>query len=216
MSNNIMRGLWGRRIKRLFDLSASAVGLAVLSPVLAAVALAVRVKLGRPVFFRQVRPGFEGQPFTMLKFRTMVDARGSDGELLPDAERFTPFGRALRHSSLDELPQLWNVVRGDMSLVGPRPLFMHYLPYYSEREHKRHNVRPGITGLSQVSGRNMLTWEERLEMDVKYAENVSFVLDVEILVKTVLKVIKKSDVLEAAPQGSLSSYRDKTRKVDVA
>lgn len=211
-----MRGLWGRRIKRLFDLSASAVGLTVLSPVLAAVALAVRVKLGRPVFFRQVRPGFEGQPFTMLKFRTMVDARGSDGELLPDAERFTPFGRALRHSSLDELPQLWNVVRGDMSLVGPRPLFMHYLPYYSEREHKRHNVRPGITGLSQVSGRNMLTWEERLEMDVKYAENVSFVLDVEILVKTVLKVIKKSDVLEAAPQGSLSSYRDKTRKVDVA
>ena len=204
---------WG---KNVLDRTAAFIGLVAVSPVFALVAIAVRWRLGSPVLFRQVRPGLMERPFEMLKFRTMTDERDENGELLPDSERFTSFGRILRRSSLDELPQLWNVARGDMSLVGPRPLFMHYLPYYSERERKRHDVRPGITGLSQVSGRNKLTWEDRLELDVQYAEGASFTLDIKILWETALKVIKRSDVLDAAPQGSLSSYRNKTRETGVA
>src|SRR5690625_3350935 len=182
-------------IKRLFDLTASTTGLLVLSPVLAGLALAVRVKLGSPVFFRQVRPGLHGRPFTMLKFRTMRDVVDDEGNLLPDSQRMTPFGSFLRSSSLDELPELWNVLRGDMSLVGPRPLLMRYLSHYTEREWRRHLVRPGITGWAQINGRNAVGWDERLELDVWYVENQSFKLDIKILLLTLARVLNQERVV---------------------
>jgi len=182
-------------IKRLFDLTASTTGLLVLSPVLAGLALAVRVKLGSPVFFRQVRPGLHGRPFTMLKFRTMRDVVDDEGNLLPDSQRMTPFGSFLRSSSLDELPELWNVLRGDMSLVGPRPLLMRYLSHYTEREWRRHLVRPGITGWAQINGRNAVGWDERLELDVWYVENQSFKLDIKILLLTLARVLNQEGVV---------------------
>ena len=181
-------------IKRLFDLTASTAGLLVLSPVLAGLALAVRVKLGSPVFFRQVRPGLHGRPFEMVKFRTMRNAHDSNGNLLPDDQRMTPLGSFLRSSSLDELPELWNVIRGDMSLVGPRPLLMQYLDRYTADQARRHDVRPGITGWAQVNGRNSLEWEDRLEMDVWYVDNQSLWLDLKILALTVGKVFRRDGV----------------------
>lgn len=181
-------------IKRLFDLTASTTGLLVLSPVLAGLALAVRVKLGSPVFFRQVRPGLHGRPFEMVKFRTMRNAHDSNGNLLPDDQRMTPLGSFLRSSSLDELPELWNVIRGDMSLVGPRPLLMQYLDRYTADQARRHEVRPGITGWAQVNGRNSLEWEDRLEMDVWYVDNQSLWLDLKILALTVGKVFRRDGV----------------------
>ena len=182
-------------IKRLFDVMAAGAGLLVLSPVLAGVALTVRFRLGRPVLFRQTRPGRFGRPFDMVKFRTMTDARDARGDLLSDAERLPPLGKFLRSTSLDELPELWNVLRGDMSLVGPRPLLMKYLPYYTERERRRHDVRPGITGWAQVNGRNTAGWDERLELDVWYVENQSFLLDLKIIARTVRSVLKREGVL---------------------
>ena len=173
---------------------ASGAGLILLSPVLAGLALAVRRRLGSPVLFRQVRPGLHGEPFEMVKFRTMTDARGPDGALLPDAERLTPFGQFLRSTSLDELPELWNVVKGDMSLVGPRPLLMRYLDRYTPEQARRHEVRPGITGLAQVSGRNAISWEEKFALDVWYVDHASFWLDLKILVQTVLKVVRRDDI----------------------
>jgi len=181
-------------IKRVFDLTASTAGLLVLSPVLAGLALAVRVKLGSPVFFRQVRPGLAGRPFEMVKFRTMRNAHDSNGNLLPDDQRMTPLGSFLRSSSLDELPELWNVIRGDMSLVGPRPLLMQYLDRYTADQARRHEVRPGITGWAQVNGRNSLEWEDRLEMDVWYVDNQSLWLDLKILALTVGKVFRRDGV----------------------
>ena len=145
----------------------------------------------------------------MLKFRSMTDAKDSEGKLFPDSERLTDFGRFLRKSSLDELPELWNIFKGDMSIVGPRPLLMRYLPYYTEEENKRHNVRPGLTGLAQISGRNALTWEEKLALDVKYVEEQSFLNDMRIIFKTIIKVSQASDILESAPQGPLDKYREK-------
>lgn len=183
-----------RRGKRLFDLAAGSAVLALTLPVQAVVAVLVRRKLGTPVLFRQVRPGLDEQPFEMVKFRTMIDATGSDGKPLPDDERLTPFGQFLRSTSLDELPELINVVRGELSLVGPRPLLMRYLPLYSPRQRRRHAVRPGVTGLAQVSGRNALTWEDKFELDVQYVEQVSFSLDLRILIRTVVNVLRRADV----------------------
>jgi sugar transferase EpsL len=165
------------------------VGLALLLPLMAVVALGVRIRLGGPVIFRQERPGLHGRPFTLLKFRTMRSDVDTSGRQLPDAERLTPFGRLLRHTSLDELPTLLNVVRGEMSLVGPRPLLMEYLPRYSPEQARRHEVLPGITGLAQTSGRNRLSWEEKFALDVQYVEEGSFLLDLRILLRTVRQVL---------------------------
>jgi lipopolysaccharide/colanic/teichoic acid biosynthesis glycosyltransferase len=174
--------------KRAFDLVGALAGLTALSPVLLIVAAAVALRLGRPVLFRQRRPGRDGRVFWLLKFRTMTEARDSDGRLRPDAERLTPFGRALRRLSLDELPELLNVLRGDMSLVGPRPLLVQYLERYTATQARRHEVRPGITGWAQVNGRNALTWDERFALDVWYVDHVSLSLDLRILLKTVRSV----------------------------
>ncbi|OQP03961.1 sugar transferase [Geobacillus sp. 46C-IIa] len=182
-------------MKRSFDFIVSLIALAVLSPIMAVTAILVRWKLGSPVLFKQQRPGLHGKPFYLYKFRTMTDERDENGELLPDHLRLTQFGQFLRKFSLDELPQLYNILKGDMSFVGPRPLLMKYFPYYTDREKKRHNVRPGITGLAQVSGRNNLGWDERLELDVKYVENYSFWLDLKIIFLTIKKVLKSEDVV---------------------
>ena len=181
-------------VKRLFDMLAAAGALLLLAPVLLLLAVLIRSRLGSPVLFRQARPGRGGEPFTMLKFRTMTDERDEQGQLLPDADRLTGFGRWLRSTSLDELPELINVLRGDMSLVGPRPLLMEYLPLYNERQRRRHDVRPGITGWAQVNGRNAITWEEKFELDVWYVEHQSLWLDLRILWRTVIAVLKRSDI----------------------
>lgn len=181
-------------MKRIIDLTVSACALIVLSPVLAIVALLVRQRLGSPVLFRQVRPGLNGQPFEMIKFRTMRDAATPDGQPLSDAERLTPFGRLLRSTSLDELPGLWNVFKGDMSLVGPRPLLMEYLPLYSPKQARRHAMRPGVTGWAQVNGRNAISWEEKFQLDVWYVDNHTIGLDLTILFLTVLKVIRRDGI----------------------
>ncbi|AKX49193.1 sugar transferase [Thiopseudomonas alkaliphila] len=195
-------------LKRLFDIIASVLGLIILSPVIAIVAWQIKKKLGSPVLFRQVRPGLNGKPFEMIKFRTMLDAYDEQGNPLPDSERLTDFGRLLRKTSLDELPELWNILKGDMSVVGPRPLLIRYLPYYTEEENKRHNVRPGLTGLAQISGRNAITWEDKLALDVEYVNKKSFLFDLKIILQTIQKVFQGSDILEAAPQGPLDKYRE--------
>lgn len=184
----------GDRIKRAFDLLVATVGLIVLSPVMAAVAVVVRLTLGKPVLFRQVRPGLHGRPFTVVKFRTMVDARDADGNLRPDGERLPRVGRFLRATSLDELPELSNVLRGHMSLVGPRPLLMQYLDRYSPEQRRRHDVRPGITGWTQVRGRNALSWEEKFRLDVWYVDNRSFLLDCKIILLTVVKILRREGI----------------------
>jgi sugar transferase EpsL len=183
-------------LKRSFDLIVALALLAGLSPLLALLALAVRWKLGRPVLFAQTRPGLHGAPFEFYKFRTMSEARNAAGELLPDAARLTPFGELMRKSSLDELPQLVNVVKGDMSLVGPRPLLMEYLPLYSERQSQRHEVQPGITGWAQVNGRNALAWEERFELDLWYVEHRSFWLDLKIIAMTVGRMLRPQGIAQ--------------------
>ncbi len=180
--------------KRLSDIVISGCGLIILSPLYLIVAVLVRVKLGSPVIFHQERPGLNEEIFTLCKFRTMTDARGADGELLPDADRLTSFGSFLRKTSLDELPELWNIFKGDMSIVGPRPLLVGYLPYYTKRELLRHSVRPGLTGLAQVSGRNMVKWDDRLAKDVEYVENLSFLLDVKVLWQTAAVVLNSDSV----------------------
>lgn len=180
--------------KRFFDGILAALALLMLAPVMLVTALLVRRYLGSPVLFSQTRPGFKGKPFQVYKFRTMTDARDSDGNLLPDDVRLTPFGLFLRSSSLDELPQLFNVLKGDIALVGPRPLLMSYLPLYSARQARRHEVRPGITGWAQVNGRNAISWEQKFELDVWYVENQSFWLDLKILALTVKKVFVKEGI----------------------
>ena len=182
-----------RIIKRIVDFLAAGIGLIVLSPLLLIVAIRIWVTMGRPVLFGQRRPGYKAKPFTIYKFRTMREAFDKEGQPLPDAERLTALGRFLRKTSLDELPELWNVVKGDMSLVGPRPLFKEYLPYYTDREQRRHEVRPGITGLAQVNGRNALPWDERLELDVQYVENWSLSADIHILLMTFWQVLACRD-----------------------
>ena len=181
-------------VKRLLDIIIAAAALVLLSPVLLLLALQIRRKLGTPILFRQVRPGRGGIPFVMYKFRTMRDAADENGRPLPDAERLTPFGRKLRAASLDELPELWNVLKGDMSLVGPRPLLMEYLPLYNAEQRRRHLVRPGITGWAQVNGRNAISWPEKFRLDVWYVENRSLLLDIKILFLTVKKVLDRSGI----------------------
>jgi len=180
--------------KRLLDLAVSCPALVLLAPVMAAAALLVRICMGRPVLFRQLRPGLHGRPFTCLKFRTMTDEREPDGKLKPDAQRLTVIGRVLRKTSLDELPQLWNVVRGEMSLVGPRPLLMAYLPNYSPEQQRRHDLLPGITGWAQVNGRNAVTFGDRLKLDVWYVDNWSLWLDIKIFAETLIAVIHSRGV----------------------
>ncbi|CAH2565912.1 sugar transferase [Vibrio cholerae] len=181
-------------MKRLFDFLVSLTALILLSPIIALVAWRIRKNLGSPVLFRQTRPGLDGKPFEMVKFRTMKDAVDEQGNPLPDSERMTPFGDKLRNSSLDELPELWNVLKGEMSLVGPRPLLMQYLPLYSKEQARRHEVRPGVTGWAQINGRNAISWEEKFKLDVWYVDNRSFWLDLRVLLLTVKKVIFKEDI----------------------
>ncbi len=181
-------------MKRLFDVLVAASSLLILALPLLLLTLQVRRKLGRPVFFTQVRPGLHGRPFRMVKFRTMTDERDADGRLRPDVERLTPFGRWLRATSLDELPELWNVLKGDMSLVGPRPLLMEYLPLYSPEQARRHEVLPGVTGWAQVNGRNTISWEDKFELDVWYVDNRSLLLDIRILWFTVKKVLVRDGI----------------------
>jgi len=181
-------------MKRLLDIVVSSFALALLSPLLVVLSFLIRRRLGSPILFRQVRPGKDGKPFEMLKFRSMTDARDTDGALLPDADRLTPFGQFLRSTSLDELPELWNVLKGEMSLVGPRPLLMEYLPLYSPEQARRHEVRPGVTGWAQVNGRNALSWEEKFALDIWYVDNRSLWLDLKIIVATIGKVVKRSGI----------------------
>ncbi|HBO6076131.1 TPA: sugar transferase [Pseudomonas aeruginosa] len=192
-------------IKRLFDIVASLLGLLLLSPVILFVAWQIRRKLGKPVLFRQVRPGVGGHPFEMIKFRTMRDAVDTNGNALPDVERMTPFGNFLRSTSLDELPELWNVLKGDMSLVGPRPLLMEYLPLYSVEQYRRHELRPGVTGWAQVNGRNALSWEEKFELDVWYVDNRSFWLDLKIILMTLKKVFVREGI-SADGEATMSKF----------
>ena len=181
-------------IKRLLDIIIASIALILLSPLYFYVARKVKKNLGSPVLFRQVRPGLHGKPFEMIKFRTMKDAVDAQGDPLPDSERLTPFGKMLRSTSLDEMPELWNVIKGDMSIVGPRPLLTEYLPLYNEEQAKRHNVRPGMTGHAQVNGRNAISWEEKFKLDTWYVENQSTLLDFKIMFKTVHKVLAKDDI----------------------
>jgi lipopolysaccharide/colanic/teichoic acid biosynthesis glycosyltransferase len=192
-------------VKRLFDFVLALFGVLALALPLLVLIWLVRRKLGSPVFFRQVRSGLYGKPFRMVKFRTMTDARGPDGQLLPDAERLTPFGRWLRATSLDELPELWNVLRGEMSLVGPRPLLMEYLPLYSTEQARRHEVRPGITGWAQVNGRNAISWADKFALDVWYVDHHSLWLDVQILWRTMRKVLVR-DGISAAGEATMPRF----------
>lgn len=192
-------------LKRILDVVIASTALVLLSPVYALVAYKVKKNLGSPVLFRQTRPGLYGQPFEMIKFRSMKDALDTAGNPLPDSERLTPFGKMLRATSLDEMPELWNVIKGDMSIVGPRPLLMEYLPLYNSEQAKRHNVRPGITGYAQVNGRNAISWEKKFELDTWYVENQSLWLDFKIMLKTIKKVIAKDDI-SAEGEATMSKF----------
>lgn len=188
---------WYRRVgKRAFDLAGASIAIVLLLPVSLGVSLVIRVSLGSPVLYRQRRPGLHGVPFVMMKFRSMADRYDTSGQLLPDVDRLTRVGRFLRACSLDEIPELWNVLRGEMSLVGPRPLLMQYLPLYTANQARRHEVRPGITGLAQVSGRNGLTWERRFDLDLKYVEHCSLALDLTILARTVWAVLSRRGIAQ--------------------
>ncbi|SFQ41981.1 Sugar transferase involved in LPS biosynthesis (colanic, teichoic acid) [Geopseudomonas sagittaria] len=192
-------------LKRLFDIVAAACGLLLLAPVIAIVAWQIRRKLGSPVLFRQLRPGRDGKPFEIIKFRSMRDAVDAHGDPLPDGERMTPFGSFLRASSLDELPELWNVLKGDMSLVGPRPLLMEYLPLYSPEQFRRHAVRPGVTGWAQVNGRNALSWEDKFRLDIWYVDHQSFWLDLKIICLTLAKVMVREGI-SAAGEATMPKF----------
>ncbi len=198
-------GHWGRIVKRAFDLIIALLALVVLLPIILLVGLLIRFKLGSPVLFRQTRPGLNGKPFNMLKFRSMLDATDRDGNQLPDEQRLTRFGRILRSTSLDELPGLLNVLKGDMSLVGPRPLLMEYLPLYSTEQARRHEVRPGITGWAQINGRNAISWEDKFKLDLWYVDNRSIVLDIKILFLTIKKVFVR-DGITAAGEATMTKF----------
>ncbi len=203
-------GPYEKYIKRPLDCVLAACALILLSPVLLVVAILVRLKLGAPVIFHQERPGKDERIFRLCKFRTMTDERDERGELLPDAERLTRFGAVLRRTSLDELPELVNILKGDMAIVGPRPLLVRYLPYYTAREKRRHEVRPGLTGLAQVSGRNYVGWDRRLDLDVRYAERITFWGDLQIILRTVRSVLSQEDV--AVDTDTTEQYLDLERK----
>lgn len=199
-------------IKRCLDFTLSLCGVIVLSPILVVLAVLVRVKLGSPILFKQERPGKDERIFTLCKFRTMTDKRDAEGNLLPDVERLTKFGKFLRATSLDELPELFNILKGDMSIIGPRPLLVSYLPYYTERERLRHSVRPGLTGLAQVSGRNFLDWDRRFQKDVEYVEHLTFGMDLKVLWMTVQTVLGHTDEVAEdtnAAEGNFAEIRKK-------
>ena len=198
--------MYKRFVKRCLDFLLSLAALIILSPVLLLVAILVRCKLGSPILFKQKRPGLHEKIFCMYKFRTMTDAKDADGNLLPDEVRLTKFGKLLRSTSLDELPELFNILKGDMAIVGPRPLLVQYLPRYNERQHHRHDVRPGFTGLAQVNGRNSISWQEKFEWDVRYVENVSFLMDLRIIAKTV-KVVLKRDGISSETSATMEDFR---------
>ena len=200
-------------MKRLLDIIIASIALILLSPLYAFVAYKVKKNLGSPVLFRQVRPGLHGKPFEMIKFRTMKDAVDADGNPLPDSERLTPFGKMLRSTSLDEMPELWNVIKGDMSVVGPRPLLTEYLPLYSAEQAKRHHVRPGMTGHAQVNGRNAIGWEEKFKLDTWYVENQSTLLDFKIMFKTVHKVLAKDDI-SAEGEATMTKFTGTKTTID--
>ena len=200
-------------LKRLLDIIIASIALILLSPLYAFVAYKVKKNLGSPVLFRQVRPGLHGKPFEMIKFRTMKDAVDADGNPLPDSERLTPFGKMLRSTSLDEMPELWNVIKGEMSVVGPRPLLTEYLPLYSAEQAKRHHVRPGMTGHAQVNGRNAIGWEEKFKLDTWYVENQSTLLDFKIMFKTVQKVIAKDDI-SAEGEATMTKFTGTKATID--
>ncbi|MDE5597031.1 MAG: sugar transferase [Lachnospiraceae bacterium] len=203
--------MYAKYIKRMLDFILSFTAIVFLSPLLLILYCLVRVKLGSPVLFHQERPGRGGKIFTLCKFRTMTEKKDENGELLPDEERLTPFGKFLRSTSLDELPELFNILKGDMSLVGPRPLLVCYLPWYTEEESHRHDMRPGLTGLAQVNGRNALGWEERFAFDLDYVNHCTFLMDVRIIMKTIGKVMKRSGILSGAEQtlDNFDVYRKK-------
>ena len=198
-------------LKRILDVVIASTALVLLSPVYALVAYKVKKNMGSPVLFRQTRPGLHGQPFAMIKFRSMKDALDAAGNPLPDSERLTPFGKMLRATSLDEMPELWNVIKGDMSIVGPRPLLMEYLPLYNSEQAKRHEVRPGITGYAQVNGRNAISWEKKFELDTWYVNNHSLWLDFKIMLKTVKKVLAKDDI---SAEGDVTMHKFTGSKYD--
>jgi len=187
-------GIYKKFIKRSMDIFISLVGVIVLSPVMVIVAILVKIRLGSPVIFKQERVGLNEKVFTLYKFRTMTNDKDENGELLPDSARLTKFGKVLRSTSLDELPQLFNVLKGDMSLIGPRPLLVEYLPFYSDYQRQRHNVRPGLSGLAQINGRNSITWEERFDLDVKYTHSITFIGDLRIIFLTIKKVLKREGI----------------------
>ena len=189
-----MNGLYNKYIKRILDILISLTFIVLFSWLYLILTILVRIKLGSPVLFCQERPGYNEKIFKLYKFRTMTDKRDENGNLLPDSERLTKFGSMLRSTSLDELPEMFNILKGDMSLIGPRPLLVEYLPYYTEEERRRHSVRPGLTGLAQVSGRNYLAWDKRLAKDVEYVNHISFIMDLRIIIKTIMVVFKKEDV----------------------
>ena len=201
--------MYKRFLKRFLDIVCSLVALLLFWWVLAIVAILVRIKLGAPVIFKQERPGKNGKIFKLYKFRSMSDARDENGELLPDAQRLTKFGKLLRATSLDELPEIWNILKGDMSIVGPRPWAVRYLPYFTEEENRRHEVRPGLTGLAQVHGRTAASWDERLKYDITYVDKLSLWMDIKVLFLTVKKVLCRSDVVAAEKQGNFDAYRRK-------
>lgn len=188
-------GLYEKYIKRSLDVFLATLAIIILSPVLLVTAILVRFKLGSPVLFTQERPGLDGKIFKLYKFRSMTDKKDRDGKLLPDDERLTSFGRTLRSTSFDELPELFNIVKGDMAIIGPRPLLVEYLPYYTEEEQHRHDVRPGLSGLAQVHGRNVISWEEKFAWDLRYVKKITFWGDVTIVLQTVVKTLKRSDIL---------------------
>lgn len=192
--------IYAKYVKRILDIILSLSAIMILSPVLLVLYILVRVKLGSPVLFKQERPGRNENIFTLCKFRTMTDKRDEKGELLPDEVRLTKFGKLLRSTSLDELPELFNILKGDMSIIGPRPLLVRYLPWYTEQERHRHDVRPGLTGLAQVNGRNALGWEDRFSYDLEYVNHCSFMMDIKIIMMTVGKVLKRSGTLSGAEQ----------------
>ena len=203
--------MYAKYIKRILDFTLSLLALIVLAIPMLIIYILVRVKLGKPAIFKQQRPGKDEKIFTLYKFRTMTDARDEEGNLLPDSKRLTKFGKMLRSTSLDELPELINILKGDMAIVGPRPLLVEYLEYYTEEERHRHDVRPGLTGLAQINGRNSISWEEKFKDDIQYVNNVTFIEDIKIILQTVKKVIKKDDVLmgKELPFGKLNEIRSK-------
>lgn len=208
------RKIYERYIKRITDIFFSIVGLIILLPIVLSVAVLVKIKLGSPIIYKTKRAGMDEKPFTLYKFRSMLNTKDKNGEQLPDVMRLTKFGQALRSTSLDELPELINIIKGDMSIIGPRPLPLLYLPYYSDIEKLRHNVRPGLTGLAQVNGRNSLTWEDKFAYDIKYINNITLIGDLKIILKTIIKVFKRSDIGQAGIDSPGSFHLHRIRQME--